>query len=99
MNCLNCNAPNPPGVASCVACRIPGDFGHAPTQEATVIAPKLIECSNCAGPAPTAAIHCPSCRWPLPKVVEQTESASAPAMRGSMDKTALPLGIQYKRAG
>ena len=64
MLCHNCNAPTPPGATHCHACRIPGDFGSAPTATARIIPTPVHACANCAVDVPDAAAHCPSCRWP-----------------------------------
>ncbi len=64
-NCRNCDAHNPAGATLCHRCHIPGDFGQAPSTEARVVAPALVDCRNCGGHAPAQAAHCPSCRWPL----------------------------------
>ena len=66
MHCRNCLTPNPLGTTHCVACRMPGDFGQAPREEAPVIHLDLVGCDNCGAHAPRQAAHCPTCRWPLP---------------------------------
>lgn len=53
---------------------MPGDFGQAPIQEATVVAAKLVSCSNCGGHAPAQAANCPACRWPIASIEKPVET-------------------------
>ncbi len=87
MTCHNCSAPNLAGATHCHRCRMPGDFGQAPHQEARVVEPRVIDCHNCGGHAPAQAAHCPTCRWPLP-VATQLAQAQAPALYTRHAKTA-----------